>query len=298
MKKRTAVFLIAALILVLAGCGSSADPNQGVYEARKASMQGISIDVRDVFENGFSVELKSGGKAILHLDGEDYNLQWELDGSKFHLIAADTEFYGTLKDGVMRLPDFQDSGVDVTLICDSLVPDSSAAPRTESSYSEYWDGRWYGWRVNYSGWGDYEGVEDQAFDVLADIVVDGNKGTITLWDQGDSEEDANIISDVVFSEGLTDAGKMTLTDGSAFGAYLPDDGMEVDPGLSTVSSLDHMIELHGIFMDDEENGFEYYVFMRPWGMSWDDVAEAESDDFLYADMMPVSYDDWYLEELK
>ena len=59
-----------------------------------------------------------------------------------------------------------------------------------------------------------------------------------------------------------------------------------------------MIELHGIFMDDEENGFEYYVFMRPWGMSWDDVAEADSDDFLYADMMPVSYDDWYLEELK
>ena len=81
MKKHIAFFLLAALVLMLTACGSSPDPNQGVYEARKASMQGVSVDVRDVYENGFSVELKSGGKAVLHIDGEDYSLKWEMDGT-------------------------------------------------------------------------------------------------------------------------------------------------------------------------------------------------------------------------
>lgn len=299
MKKFVIILLIAALVLSLTGCSSASDPNLGVYEARKASMKGVSLNVSEVYEGGFSVELKSGNKAVLHIDGEDYNLKWELEGTRFHLIAADTEFYGTLKDGTMKLPDFQGSGVDVTLVCDTVAAAAAAdKPRTASSFTDYWAGRWYGWRVNYSGWGEYADYEDQAFDVLADITVDGKTGSVTIWDQEDERDEAFIVADARFEDGLTDAGKMILTSGVAFSGELPQDGMEIDPGDSTVSTLDHMIELHGIFVGEGDNGFEYYIFLRPWGMRWEDVEKAESEDFLYADMMPVSYDDWYLTQIK
>ena len=128
--------------------------------------------------------------------------------------------------------------------------------------------------------------------------MDGDKGTIKVWDREDEEQELLINADVKFESGLTDAGKMTITGGTVFNGEVPEEGIVVEPGDSTVSSLDHMIEIYGIFVRDEESGFEYYFFLRPWGMEWEDVKDAESEDFPYADMMPVSYDDWYLPEIQ
>ena len=92
---------------------------------------------------------------------------------------------------------------------------------------------------------------------------------------------------------------MVIENGAFMESELNEVEWVVDPGDSTVKDIDHMIEIVGTLYDsdNEENGFEYRIYLRPWGTLWDDVAATQSDDFIYADMMPVDYDDWYLPEL-
>ncbi|MCR5663599.1 MAG: hypothetical protein K6G17_01825 [Oscillospiraceae bacterium] len=90
------------------------DPNAGAYEAVTAEMSGISLDINSVYDGGLSFELKDGGKAVMTMDGKDYNLRWKLDGEDLTIIASDTELTGTLSDGVMVLD--MGSGITVTLV--------------------------------------------------------------------------------------------------------------------------------------------------------------------------------------
>lgn len=117
MKKILAVLLTAALVLSLAACGGSSkpDPNEGVYKATSGEYGGISISIDKVFDGGFTLQLKSGGRAVLTTGGEDYNLKWSLDGKDFTLTASDSEYTGTLADGVLTLRNVLDSGVNMTL---------------------------------------------------------------------------------------------------------------------------------------------------------------------------------------
>ena len=48
-----------------------------------------------------------------------------------------------------------------------------------------------------------------------------------------------------------------------------------------------MIEIYGTY-EDEDGSFDYAIYLRPWGMDWEDVREAEPE------MMPYYYDDWYV----
>ena len=113
MKRLTCLILALALLLALAACGGEPDPNAGTYVAQTGEMSGISIDINSVYDGGLSFELKNGGRAVMHMGGEDYNLKWTLDGDAVTIIASDTELTGTLADGTMVLD--MGSGVTVTL---------------------------------------------------------------------------------------------------------------------------------------------------------------------------------------
>ena len=113
MKRLACLILAMAMLLALAACGGEPDPHAGVYEAQSAEMSGISIDVNTVYEGGLSFELKNGGRAVMHMGGQDYNLKWELDGQAISIIASDTTLTGTLVDNTMVLD--MGSGVTITL---------------------------------------------------------------------------------------------------------------------------------------------------------------------------------------
>ena len=116
MKKYFTLLLVLALVLVLFGCASGEpDPNVGVYEAVSGEAQGISVRIDSVFSGGFSIELKSGGKAVLRTGGEEYNLKWSVDGTSLRIEAADTDLAGSVSDGTMVLENVLDSGVNLTL---------------------------------------------------------------------------------------------------------------------------------------------------------------------------------------
>jgi hypothetical protein len=117
MKRIVSLLLLIALIFALAACGSEEpDPNAGVYEASTAEYSGITVSIDTLFPNGFSLELKNGGKATFHYDGKDYGMKWKLDGTTFHAEGGGAELDGTLSDGVMILKNVLDSGVSLTLV--------------------------------------------------------------------------------------------------------------------------------------------------------------------------------------
>lgn len=143
MKKKIALLLALVMLLSLCACGESAepDPNAGLYEAVSATAMGLTISVADVFEDGFSLELKNGGKATFHYEGKDYSMKWSLDGNAFHAEGGGAALDGTLADGEMVLQDVLDSGIDITLICEALavaataplpMEEEASAPAAES----------------------------------------------------------------------------------------------------------------------------------------------------------------------
>lgn len=126
-KKVFALILMLAMLLALAGCGESGeqDPNAGLYEAQSAQMYGLTLQISDVFEEGFSLELKNGGKAVFHYDGKDYNLKWMLDGDVFHAEGGGAALDGTLSNGVMQLQEVLGREIEITLVCSELTETGS-----------------------------------------------------------------------------------------------------------------------------------------------------------------------------
>ena len=106
MKKILSLMLAALLLLSFAGCSSGGDendPNLGVYTAKTAEYRGLTVEVNQFFEQGFSIELKSGGKCKLTADGESASGKWTLEGTKFHVNGGGIDCDGTLENGVIRL---------------------------------------------------------------------------------------------------------------------------------------------------------------------------------------------------
>ena len=106
MKKILSLMLAALLLLSFAGCSSGDDendPNLGVFTAKTAEYRGLTVEVNQFFEQGFSIELKSGGKCKLTADGESASGKWTLEGIKFHVNGGGIDCDGTLENGVIRL---------------------------------------------------------------------------------------------------------------------------------------------------------------------------------------------------
>lgn len=322
MKKTLALLLSLAMILALAACGGTvSDPNAGLYDAVSAEMWGISVEVKEVFEDGFSIELLNGGKAKFNYDGKSYNMKWTLDGDAFHAEGGGAELDGTLSNGVMVLEDVLDSGVTITLVCAALSVAGTGAEAEKTGIEksdvekggveksetdntaparsyDWWSGRWYGWRVLYSGTGEYAQYKDKAWDVLADIKVNGDKGSIVLWDYEESVSDQFFDVELSFTDD-GDRGHATAVGGTAYDIDAVDSELSFDYNSPYAPGVENMLIIEGHFVDPDnsEDTMDYFFILRPWGMEWEDLRGVENDDFLYADMMPLFYDDWYLPEI-
>ena len=65
------------------------------------------------------------------------------------------------------------------------VPDDSAiTPVLEPArdYSAWWGGKWYGWAVFTQAKGRFQEQQDDSWDVVAQIDVDGSEGRIRIFD--------------------------------------------------------------------------------------------------------------------
>ena len=127
MKKILSLMLAALLLLSFAGCSSGDDendPNLGVYTAKTAEYRGLTVEVNQFFEQGFSIELKSGGKCKLTADGESASGKWTLEGTKVHVNGGGIDCDGTLENGVIRL--------DYDGVVFNMVNEDYVAPTAEA----------------------------------------------------------------------------------------------------------------------------------------------------------------------
>ena len=326
-RKRSAILPIlliviaaAALVILLFGIfrntGGADNPTCGVYIASYGTYAGDRIEIEDMWPGGFTVELLPRNKCRVVVNDETETCRYELDkdGEIEIDLRGDDDLEGRLTENCLTLENVMDSGVNLVFYKEgtaapavnepavtdapaSRTPDATAAP-VESAYS-WWNGDWYGWWVIYEGGGDYADMESYCYDACATISVHGDTGLVDLWDE-DCAEGMNIgYIDVAFEPGATDKGRMVSVSGDFYDDEIAARDWVVDPGDSIVSRFDSMILIDGMYYEDgnSSNWIHYYVFLRPWGMSWEDVRSDACEDMPYSDMMPYCYDEWYVPHM-
>ena len=159
----------------------------------------------------------------------------------------------------------------------------STPAETGDALLDWWNGEWYGWWKMSGCYGSYESMEGNWWDVCGNIDIGTDyTGTITLWDEDYTRSEP--MASVQVS--LNEAGTGTYGTVMSEGGWFTDVPLEhadwiVDPGLL---SYDDLIWIDG----DYENGddeFHYDIYLRPWGLYWDDMDESG---------YPYRYTDWYL----
>lgn len=184
---------------------------------------------------------------------------------------------------------------------EALVSSENAQQEdAESMTQQYWEGDWYGfWRIS-SAKGFWELIteaEGDCWDGCARItMLDSVSGHFSFWSEvgtgGSSAETPLISCDVSFGTGTTVAGSMISEKVSFFEDTIENADWSIDPGMGDVSKYDHMICIRGIYEDEKQEGFVYEIYLRPWGMEWDDVVTDEPDS------IPYHYIDWYLPAIR
>ena len=136
MKKIVALMLTIVLLLSLSACtGGEPDPNEGKYQAVSAKAMGVTMDVAEVYPGETWVELKSGGKGTVMLDGDDFPMKWTLDGEAITITIDGVDSVGSLADGVLTV-DLMEMGVEMT-----FLKEGAEMPAPEVTYQDagYWE---------------------------------------------------------------------------------------------------------------------------------------------------------------
>ena len=149
-------------------------------------------------------------------------------------------------------------------------------------------GRW----IIESGTGDYALSEGGWWDACAhiDLGEDGS-GTLTLWDDSCEAGEYIAQASVQAEADLTTSGRLVSTDGSFLNCPLTGaDAWYIDAAAPESMPYHDMICISGVYTDPEGSGssFVYTIYLRPWGMDWEDVRAADES------LLPYYYDDWYL----
>ena len=113
MKKILALLLALAMLFSMAACGGEEDPNAGKYIGVSAAVGGFSMPMSDIYEGETWIELKSGGKGTIMLDGDDFKIKWSLEGDEFTLTVQGVDSVGTLSGGDIVI-DLMDMGCVMT----------------------------------------------------------------------------------------------------------------------------------------------------------------------------------------
>lgn len=320
MRKRGLILLLTLLALLLCGCsrgGSAA--GAGRYPGRSIRVPPGQAQAMDAVYPGSEsyLELQENGRGVLCLGGEKTAVRWTLAGTQLTLTAQGKTCRGTLQDGVVTTDyfgtdaelTFGAAGLPLPEEAETLPEAPAQAPAAgtpaepepdEPSAADWWQGDWYGWYAVTDASDDLAEWIDQAWDACARITAEGKSGTLSLWDADCAPAERTLTAQVRFSDGLTDAGCMTLKSGTILGCKLTDGIRSVDPAQSEVSRFDHMICIAGSAADSKnpDSWFSFRIYLRPWGMRWDDVADGDVSGCLYTDMMPPGYSSWYLPLLE
>lgn len=199
-------------------------------------------------------------------------------------VLADT----TSKVEVTFEEAFGDKNGKITVDPSTLSRESAGSGTAQSAGTgdallDWWNGEWYGWWKMSGCYGYYESMEGNWWDVCGDIDIGTDyTGTITLWDEDYTRSEPMASAQVSLSEAGTGERGTVMSEGGWFtNAALEHADWIVDPALL---DYDDMIWISGDYEDGDDE-FHYDIYLRPWGLYWEDMDESD---------YPYRYTDWYL----
>ena len=302
IKNLSAVLLAVVLVFSLCACGASVDPNdpnQGKWIATRGEMFGLSMDVEDLFGDGFIIELKNDGKCTLTADGKKADGKWTLSDGAFTIKGGGVDCQGRLENGTLSLDNVMDMGLTLVFekegaSAENAVPTATSgvessiqsqppqAPKTLSEGYAWWDGQWYGWYNILEGVGDFSWMDGDQFDCAAflDMNSDGT-GTFFLWD--DYEVLATIEVSVDLNAGGGVMGELTTVSGTLFDVDVKEGHWYTDP---TDEVEENFFYIYTDVRTSNDDYARFEIYLRPWGLVWDDMPSG---------MLPPEYDGWYID---
>ena len=199
-------------------------------------------------------------------------------------VLADT----TSKVEVTFEEAFGDKNGKITVDPSTLSRESAGSGTAQSAGTgdallDWWNGERYGWWKMSGCYGYYESMEGNWWDVCGDIDIGTDyTGTITLWDEDYTRSEPMASAQVSLSEAGTGERGTVMSEGGWFtNAALEHADWIVDPALL---DYDDMIWISGDYEDGDDE-FHYDIYLRPWGLYWEDMDESD---------YPYRYTDWYL----
>lgn len=280
------------------GPGVDATPSEllGKYTAVKAEGFGIELAVESLWVDGFSIELMDGGDCLVRANNSEGKARWSMDGNEIRVSMLGLDMSGYVEDGALVFDDVYGYGVTLYFTKDGAALPAAEPQDAQADYS-WWDGDWYGWWTVYDASGKYSDYIAHAWDVCGTIdMTDNNTAEVTLWDE-DMDPPTIANASVRFGEGLTDKGRMVSADGKFYNYSFGEGAWQVDPAAEDCGGFDDLIVIHDRYYasSSSEDWLEYYIFLRPWGTRWEDIASGDTSGMLYpGDMMPLNYSEWYL----
>lgn len=124
-KKKSKKWLIPVIALLLVAAigvgflvtrGNPNDPNLGTYKATTVSMYGLDLNPDDIFEGGFTVELKGNGICWIKAGDEQGPGTWEIEDGVITIDDGNSEIEGKIEDGVITIENMLDMGLNLQMV--------------------------------------------------------------------------------------------------------------------------------------------------------------------------------------
>ena len=300
MKQSLAVILALVMVLSLSACGgkNSGPEEVGSYQLYEMTFEGDVFDHDFLETSGFALytmELAADGTGWIKIDGKAA-ITWG-DG-KITVNESNAVYTYTYKDGMIVLEESTGESMtfkktdpaDASSGLKQVGEDGSGAELT--AHQQYWSGDWYGWIAYSNGTNNYASLDGFYMDCMARIEVDENgEGTVLLWDEATSVGDPRANVSIQISDGGFEQGRLKSVSGWFSDGDVGNADWLVDPdGLG----YENLICIEGSYKDPDDffSGYDYTIYLRPWGLDWADV-EADQPDGL-----PDHYYGWYLPAIQ
>ena len=282
MKKRFFAILLALVLMMSLGTAALAadDPNLGLYTAVRAGDNDMEVAADLVYEGGFTLELKSGGKCLITIDGETSSGKWVVKNGELTLTEKGSSYNGTLADGILVLEDLNEDGLYIIFVKEGRTLYDFSEPVNLKYDSGWWAGDWYGWWHTTNCTDEYENMEDNWWNACLRLEGEGDQLKATLWDQ-DLPLD-NAVAEFGVKLAKDKRGNESAETGRG---YFMDMGLTGGELYVTRSHLEDDVLYIELSYAVGDGSYEVDAMFKPWGETWDDVNEED---------IPYFYEDWYL----
>ena len=271
-----------AIVLSLDFTNNSKENASYLWSVDETLMQnGTELEVATVYTdyNTFTTVIENQFEEVAPGATLEVQTAFVLNNASDEIEATFEELLGSKSGTITIDPSTLTRETGVNAGTEPTLPSATA----DDALLEWWNGEWYGWWKMTDCSGSYESMEGQWWDICGVIEIDADRtGTVTLWDEDYTKDEAMVSAAVSLSDtGTGEHGTLTSEGGWFTDVALAHADWIDDPGLQELADI---ICIDGRYENGDDT-YRYEIYLRPWGLYWDDVEE-ENRPYLYAD--------WYL----